>query len=304
MLGHDDGADQGVEGVLTAQRLTQDRRSDVGVSGVVRAFPVEVRATGHGIGLVDRAGVEAGVHFDDQRFRLVAGKSRTVEGPHPEAGFAEAQKDRHTAEGCGANTAGAADLEDAFRGDASDAGGALGFGDVGDELAVDVGGAEHAVDVVAGELGRAFVGFAPKSLVGVAALEPSLAVLLGDEVPELWAGVAAVLALHEPLGEAEAEVEADDQARSFLGQCDEPIGCFLAGAAVFKGDNAVGCAGARGGSGASAGDLRGGPDAGENVPSLPGVVHAAAPVDGQYPLDCLFAHRSMIAQTDSAVVRG
>ena len=76
------------------------------------------------------------------------------------------------------------------------------------------------MELVAGEFVGAFVGLAPESLVGTAGCEPSFAVLFCDELPEGWGVCAFHFSLHEPLGEAKAEVEAYYYSGCFLGHGD------------------------------------------------------------------------------------
>ena len=256
MCGHDHAADEGVEGVFAGFCACEDGAREGGVGGVSCAFLQQVGGACCCVGFVNRACVEAGVDLKDEWCAWLDG----VEGPDAKAGCAQMGEHGHAAQGCGADRAGAADLEDGFGGDAADAQGALWLWDVCGEFAVDVGSAEHAVQVRSAELSGAFVRPAPEALVKVRLGEPLFAAE-GSDVPEVWAGACADLA-REPCGEAEAEVEADDHVGMSCGECEEPVGNLVAGAAALNAYFA--CV----------------PDGGDDVASLACGVDTAAPVDG------------------------
>ena len=177
--GHDHAADEGVKGVFACKGCRRGRslpclvRLSAFVGGVRGLLAGEIGGACGRVGLVDGAGVEAGVHFHDERLT----RSWRVEGPDPEACLAQGEEHRHAAKAGGANGAGAADLEDGFWGNALDALGAVGVGDEGGEFAINVGGAEHAVNVLSGELGWTLVGLAPEAAVEAFAVQPLLAAL-------------------------------------------------------------------------------------------------------------------------------
>ena len=112
-----------------------------------------------------------------------------------------------------------------------------------EDLAVDIGGAEHAVEVLARELWWALMRLAPEAwvevgIIGGAAGEPALSVGFSDELPEVGGGCEAEFAADEPFRVGEAEVEADDHARGLAREFDEPWGDLVSGATGFKADGA------------------------------------------------------------------